>query len=71
MILISGAGCGICKTAKKLLEKKNIEFEEIDYSNEKSAEYIEKAKQYNALPFLFDGEECYSGMDAVKYIKQI
>lgn len=70
MILISGKGCGICKTAKKLLEKKNIAFTEYDYSDEASSEYVKKAEGCNALPFLFDGDECYCGMEAVKYIKQ-
>lgn len=70
MILISGKGCGICKTAKNLLEKKNIAFTEYDYSDEASAEYVKRANGCNSLPFLFDEDKCFCGMEAVKYIKQ-
>ena len=69
MIIISGKGCGICKTAKNMLIKKGIPFTELDYSDEKAKEYIDKAKGFNALPFLFDGDNFYCGMDAVKYVK--
>lgn len=69
MILISGKGCGVCKTVKNILTKKNIDFKEYDYSDKEASEYINKANGCNALPFLFDEKEFYCGMDAVKYAK--
>ena len=69
MIIISGKGCGICKTVKNILIKKNVEFTEYDYSDKEAFEYIEKANGCNNLPFLFDEKEFYCGMDAVKYAK--
>ena len=71
MILISGQGCGICKTAKNILNKKNIAFTEYDYSSDESKKYIEKSNGCNALPFLIKGDECYCGMEAVKHIKTL
>lgn len=70
MILISGENCGICKTAKNLLIKKNLKYIEYNYSDVQSEEYIEMAKPCNSLPFLFDGNTCYCGMDAIKHIKE-
>lgn len=69
MILISGKGCGVCKTVKNILVKKNIDFNEYDYSDKEAQEYISKANGCNALPFLFDGNEFCCGMEAVKYAK--
>ena len=70
MILISGKSCGICKMAKNLLFKKNLKYIEYDYEEAESKEYIEMAKPQTALPFLFDKNVCYCGMDAIKHIKE-
>lgn len=70
MILISGQSCGICKMAKNMLNKKNLKYIEYDYNEAESKEYIEMAKPCTALPFLFDKNVCYCGMDAIKHIKE-
>ena len=70
MILISGQSCGICKMAKNLLNKKSLKYIEYDYNEAESKEYIEMAKPCTALPFLFDKNVCYCGMDAIKHIKE-
>jgi glutaredoxin len=70
MILISGKSCGMCKMAKNLLFKKNLKYIEYDYEEAESKEYIEMAKPKTALPFLFDKNICYCGMDAIKHIKE-
>ncbi len=70
VIVFSTPACVYCHTLKEYLKKKNIEFEEIDISEDEEAmqEVVEKTKQMG-VPVLKIDNEYITGFDKNKIDK--
>ncbi len=70
VIVFSTPACAFCYTLKEYLKKKNIEFEEIDISEDDQArqEVIDNTKQMG-VPVLKIDQEYIVGFDKIKIDK--
>ncbi|MFV0436839.1 MAG: glutaredoxin 3 [Desulfopila sp.] len=61
----TGSGCPYCVKAKRLLDSKNIPYEEIDVTDDDDARttLIKKANGLRTVPQIFIGESHVGGCD--------
>lgn len=64
--------CGYCSAAKRLLEKKNVDFVEHDatFSKELRAEMIQRAKGASTFPQIFIGKTHVGGCDDLHMLER-
>ena len=53
--------CGFCHAAKRLLESKGLEYEEVDIDCDQNSRVMLKAKGYKTVPVIYMGEEYIGG----------
>ena len=63
VVIYTGPMCNYCSAAKHLLNKKKINFEEIDigYDDEKREEMLKKSNGARTIPQIFIGEKHIGG----------
>ena len=63
VVIYTGPMCNYCSAAKHLLNKKKINFEEIDigYDDEKREEMLKKSNGARTIPRIFIGEKHVGG----------
>jgi len=63
VVIYTGPMCNYCSAAKHLLNKKKINFEEIDigYDDEKREEMLKKSNGARTIPQIFIGEKHVGG----------
>ncbi|WP_028582833.1 glutaredoxin 3 [Desulfogranum japonicum] len=63
--IYSSSRCPFCVKAKMLLDKKNIQYEEIDVTDDEEArkKLVEKANGMRTVPQIFIGETHVGGCD--------
>ena len=59
--IYSRSDCGFCHAAKRLLESKGLEYEEIDIDCDQNSRVMLKAKGYKTVPVIYIGEEYIGG----------
>jgi glutaredoxin len=59
--IYSKAGCIFCDAAMELLEKHNLEYEEIKVTNNEEAITLFKQRKWKTVPQIFDREGIYVG----------
>ena len=65
------ASCPHCRRAKKLLQGKNIPFEEIDLTNDSGKrEELEKQTGWMTVPMIFIGDEFIGGADELYALEE-
>lgn len=64
--------CGFCTRAKRLLEMKKVEFEEIsvDFGGSKKAEMVERAGGRMTVPQIFINGRHVGGCDDLMWLEQ-
>jgi glutaredoxin 3 len=69
--MYSSPFCGYCAAAKRLLESKGIEYDEIDilFSPDKRSEMIERSGR-NTVPQIFIGDTHVGGYDDLNALEQ-
>ena len=63
VVIYTGPMCNYCSAAKHLLNKRKINFEEIDigYDDEKREEMLKKSNGARTIPQIFIGEKHVGG----------
>ena len=63
VVIYTGPMCNYCSAAKHLLNKRKINFEEIDigYDDEKREEMLKKSNGARTIPQIFIGEKHIGG----------
>ena len=56
--------CGYCHSAKRLLDRKQLGYEEIDVTeDDEKRDWLTKVTGRRTVPQIFIGEECIGGYD--------
>ena len=68
VVIYTGPMCNYCSAAKHLLNKRKINFEEIDigYDDEKREEMLKKSNGARTIPQIFIGEKHVGGYVELK-----
>ena len=68
VVIYTGPFCNFCSAAKHLLNKKKINFEEIDigYDDKKREEMLKKTNGAKTIPQIFIGEKHVGGYVELK-----
>tara|TARA_B100000029_G_scaffold400187_1_gene399048 strand:- start:323 stop:580 length:258 start_codon:yes stop_codon:yes gene_type:complete len=69
--IYTGILCGYCNAAKKILEKKNISFNEIDISSnpDQMEIMLKRSNGAKTVPQIFIGEKHVGGYDELKALE--
>ena len=72
VVIYTGPFCNFCSAAKHLLNKKKINFEEIDigYDDKKREEMLKKSNGARTIPQIFIGEEHIGGYVELKALEK-
>ena len=72
VVIYTGPFCNFCSAAKHLLNKKKINFEEIDigYDDKKREEMLKKSNGARTIPQIFIGEEHIGGYVELKALER-
>ena len=72
VVIYTGPFCNFCSAAKHLLNKKKINYEEIDigYDDKKREEMLKKSNGARTIPQIFIGEEHIGGYVELKALEK-
>ena len=72
VVIYTGPACNFCSAAKNLLNKKKINYEEIDigYDDKKREEMQKKSNGAKTIPQIFIGEEHVGGYVELKALEK-
>ena len=72
IIMYTGPMCGFCDAAKRLLQRNNLSFNEIDISSKDGLmeEMIKKAKGKRTIPQIFFNEYHVGGYQELRNLKK-
>ena len=72
VLIYTGPLCNFCSAAKHLLNKKKINYEEIDigYDDKKREEMLKKSNGARTIPQIFIGEKHVGGYVELKALEQ-
>ena len=72
VVIYTGPMCNFCSAAKHLLNKKKINYEEIDigYDDKKREEMLKKSNGARTIPQIFIGEEHIGGYVELKALEK-
>ena len=72
VLIYTGPLCNFCSAAKHLLNKKKINYEEIDigYDDKKREEMLKKSNGARTIPQIFIGEEHIGGYVELKALEK-
>ena len=72
VVIYTGSMCNFCSAAKHLLNKKKINYEEIDigYDDKKREEMLKKSNGARTIPQIFIGEEHIGGYVELKALER-
>tara|TARA_B100001769_G_C21808829_1_gene440072 strand:+ start:272 stop:529 length:258 start_codon:yes stop_codon:yes gene_type:complete len=72
VVIYTGPLCNFCSAAKHLLNKKKINYEEIDigYDDKKREEMLKKSNGARTIPQIFIGEEHIGGYVELKALER-
>ena len=72
IVIYTGPLCNFCSAAKHLLNKKKINYEEIDigYDDKKREEMLKKSNGARTIPQIFIGEEHIGGYVELKALEK-
>tara|TARA_X000000368_G_C22554356_1_gene503589 strand:- start:235 stop:492 length:258 start_codon:yes stop_codon:yes gene_type:complete len=72
VVIYTGPLCNFCSAAKHLLNKKKINYEEIDigYDDKKREEMLKKSNGARTIPQIFIGEEHIGGYVELKALEK-
>ena len=72
VVIYTGPACNFCSAAKHLLNKKKINYEEIDigYDDKKREEMQKKSNGAKTIPQIFIGEEHVGGYVELKALEK-
>ena len=72
VVIYTGPMCNYCSAAKHLLNKKKINYEEIDigYDDKKREEMLKKSNGAKTIPQIFIGDKHVGGYVELKALEQ-
>ena len=72
IIVYSGPMCGFCDAAKRLLERNNLEFKDIDVSTKDGLrdEMIKKANGRRTIPQIFFNDDHIGGYQELRELEK-